>query len=223
MSTSSRQIPRDAQVIQAILKDMGVTEYEPRVVNQLLEFVYRYVTTVLDDAKAYANHAKKKGIDLDDVKLAVSMQMEQSFTTPPPREILMEVARSKNSTPLPTIKPHCGIRLPPDRYCLSACNYKLKVPKKTGTKSSISTSSTSSPRMSGVLGGRAVIRPNSPAVRVQTRPIVKVNTSGASGPKIQIAVPSLPTASINLPLPPQDSEGSKGIKREREEDDYDAP
>lgn len=135
----------------------------------------------------------------------------------------MEVARSKNSTPLPTIKPHCGIRLPPDRYCLSACNYKLKVPKKTGTKSSISTSSTSSPRMSGVLGGRAVIRPNSPAVRVQTRPIVKVNTSGASGPKIQIAVPSLPTASINLPLPPQDSEGSKGIKREREEDDYDAP
>lgn len=37
---STRQIPRDAQVIQAILKDMGITEYEPRVVNQLLEFVY---------------------------------------------------------------------------------------------------------------------------------------------------------------------------------------
>ena len=45
------------------------------------------MTTVLDDAKAYANHAKKKGIDLDDVKLAVSMQMEQSFTSPPPREV----------------------------------------------------------------------------------------------------------------------------------------
>ena len=42
MSTS-RQIPRDAQVIQAILKDMGITEYEPRVVNQLLEFVYRTI------------------------------------------------------------------------------------------------------------------------------------------------------------------------------------
>lgn len=48
-----------------------------------------YVTTVLDDAKAYANHAKKKGIDLDDVKLAVSMQMEQSFTSPPPREVTL--------------------------------------------------------------------------------------------------------------------------------------
>lgn len=28
--------------------------------------------------------------------------------------------------PLPAIKPHCGLRLPPDRYCLSACNYKLR-------------------------------------------------------------------------------------------------
>ena len=37
----TKQIPRDAQVIQAILKDMGIAEYEPRVVNQLLEFVYR--------------------------------------------------------------------------------------------------------------------------------------------------------------------------------------
>ena len=49
------------------------------------------MTTVLDDAKAYANHAKKKGIDLDDVKLAVSMQMEQSFTSPPPREVKIEL------------------------------------------------------------------------------------------------------------------------------------
>ena len=36
----STKIPRDAQVVQAILKDMGISDYEPRVVNQLLEFVY---------------------------------------------------------------------------------------------------------------------------------------------------------------------------------------
>ena len=29
----------------------GVKEYEPRVVNQLLDFVYRYVTDVLQDAE----------------------------------------------------------------------------------------------------------------------------------------------------------------------------
>ena len=37
----STKTPRDAQVIQTILKDMGITEYEPRVINQLLEFIYR--------------------------------------------------------------------------------------------------------------------------------------------------------------------------------------
>lgn len=33
--------PRDAQVMTAILKDMGVTDYEPRLINQMLEFTYR--------------------------------------------------------------------------------------------------------------------------------------------------------------------------------------
>lgn len=32
--------PRDVQVIQSILKDMGVTDYEPAVVSQLLDFTY---------------------------------------------------------------------------------------------------------------------------------------------------------------------------------------
>lgn len=29
-----------AQVMIQILKDMGITEYEPRVINQMLEFTY---------------------------------------------------------------------------------------------------------------------------------------------------------------------------------------
>lgn len=36
-------IPHDAQVMQAILKDMGITDYEPRVISQMLEFAYRYI------------------------------------------------------------------------------------------------------------------------------------------------------------------------------------
>jgi hypothetical protein len=31
--------------------DVGIQDFEPRVINQLLEFTYRYVTTILDDAK----------------------------------------------------------------------------------------------------------------------------------------------------------------------------
>ena len=33
--------PRDAAVMEAILKEMGVEEYEPNVVHQMLEFSYR--------------------------------------------------------------------------------------------------------------------------------------------------------------------------------------
>lgn len=116
VNNQTKHIPKDAQVIMSIMKEVGITDYEPRVVNQLLEFTYRYVTSILDDARVFANHAKKKTIDLDDVRLAVQMQLDKSFTSPPPREVLLEIARVKNVNPLPLIKPHCGLRLPPDRY-----------------------------------------------------------------------------------------------------------
>lgn len=90
------------------------------------EFLTGYVTCILDDSRVYANHAKKKFIDLDDVRLAVKMQLERTFTNPPPRDVLLEVARAKNNVPLPFVKPNNGLRLPPDRYCLNSTNYRLK-------------------------------------------------------------------------------------------------
>lgn len=32
---------KDAQTMVSVLKDMGIDEYEPKIVNQLLEFSYR--------------------------------------------------------------------------------------------------------------------------------------------------------------------------------------
>uniref|UniRef100_A0A023FV89 Putative transcription initiation factor n=1 Tax=Amblyomma parvum TaxID=251391 RepID=A0A023FV89_AMBPA len=125
-----KSTPKDAQVMSAILKDMGIGEYEPRVINQMLEFTYRYVTNILDDARLFSAHAKKRAVDVDDVRLAIQMQADKSFTSPPPRDLLMEIARQKNSTPLPLIKANAGPRLPPDRYSLTACNYRLKSAKK---------------------------------------------------------------------------------------------
>ena len=125
-TTGPKIAPKDGQVIAAILKDCGVTEYEPRVVQQLLEFVYRYVTTVLEDAQVYSTYAKKKSIDADDVRLSVQLLQEKMFTSPPPRELLVEIARHRNSIPLPPIKSHAGPRLPSDRYSLISCNYKYK-------------------------------------------------------------------------------------------------
>ncbi len=37
----SRVNPKDALVMASILKEMGVNEYEPRLINQMLEFSYR--------------------------------------------------------------------------------------------------------------------------------------------------------------------------------------
>ncbi|XP_078122552.1 transcription initiation factor TFIID subunit 9 [Sander vitreus] len=133
--SAPKTIPKDAQVMIQILKDMGITEYEPRVINQMLEFTYRYVTTIIEDAKIYATHAKKSSVDADDIKLAIQCRMDQSFTSPPPRDFLLEVARQKNQTPLPLIKPYTGPRLPPDRYCLTAPNYRLKSIQKKVTSS----------------------------------------------------------------------------------------
>jgi transcription initiation factor TFIID subunit 9B len=39
--STTKQIPRDAVVMQSLLKEMGVTLHEPRVINQMLDFVYR--------------------------------------------------------------------------------------------------------------------------------------------------------------------------------------
>lgn len=36
-----KHVPKDAQVIMSIMKDMGIVDYEPKVINQLLEFTYR--------------------------------------------------------------------------------------------------------------------------------------------------------------------------------------
>lgn len=46
-----------------------------------------YVTDILDDAKVYSQHANKKNLDADDVKLAVQCRTERSFTNPPPRDV----------------------------------------------------------------------------------------------------------------------------------------
>ena len=38
---TNKSQPKDAQVMAAILKEMGVHEYEPRIINQMLDFSYR--------------------------------------------------------------------------------------------------------------------------------------------------------------------------------------
>jgi len=118
-------LPRDAKVVALILKSMGVEDYEPRVLNQFLEFLHRYTTDVLQDAQVFCEHSNKTEIDLDDVRLAIQSRVNQSFTQPPSREVLLELAHKKNSIPLPLL-PKSGVHLPPEAYCLTASNFQLE-------------------------------------------------------------------------------------------------
>lgn len=231
-----KHIPKDAQVIMSIMKDMGITDYEPKVINQLLEFTYRYVTCILDDSRIYANHAKKKFIDLDDVRLAVKMQLERSFTNPPPRDVLLDVARAKNTVPLPFVKPNNGLRLPPDRYCLNATNYKLKnATKKTVTKPIHSlvgnniSGGQSRIKVEGNKTGLSIVkRPGTltTVARTQTisipKPVLKFSTAptGTATVKAQVAKPKIQVSSGQT-MPPIKMETDDILKRKREDDDYD--
>ncbi|XP_043284728.1 transcription initiation factor TFIID subunit 9 [Venturia canescens] len=238
--SSLKHIPKDAQVIMSIMKDMGIADYEPKVINQLLEFTYRYITCILDDSKIYANHAKKKFIDLDDVRLAVKMQLDRTFTNPPPRDVLLDVARAKNNIPLPFVKPNNGLRLPPDRYCLNATNYRLKNIVKKPAGKSIHTmgnstmgggSVTARVKSEGNKTNLSIVkRPATLATvaRTQTisipKPVFKFSTGSttsgagktpATKPKIQI--------STSQPAPAIKMETDETNKRKREDDDYDVP
>eukprot|EP01132_Coremiostelium_polycephalum_P004604 gene4604-5750_t len=121
--------PRDSRVIKSILKTMGVQNHDPRVVNQLLEFMYKYVYEVLQDSVVYSEHSGKTNIDITDVRLAIQSRVNYSFTSPPPRELLLSIAEEKNKIPLPPIPDRYGILLPPDEYCLTNSNYQVNPPK----------------------------------------------------------------------------------------------
>ncbi|MFH4982778.1 hypothetical protein AB6A40_009487 [Gnathostoma spinigerum] len=119
-------VPRDAQVMQAMLREMGVTDFEPRVVSQLLEFAYRYTTEILEDARSISEHAGKKQIDESDVQFAVDNASCSWRSLRPDRQLMIELAEQKNVIPLPPIRVNFGLRLPNDRFCLVQPNVQWK-------------------------------------------------------------------------------------------------
>ncbi|KAK6790959.1 hypothetical protein RDI58_010040 [Solanum bulbocastanum] len=123
-------LPRDAKIVKTLLKSMGVDDYEPRVVHQFLELWYRYVVDVLTDAQVYSEHAGKASIDSDDIKLAIQSKVNFSFSQPPPREVLLELARNRNKIPLPKSIAGSGVPLPPEQDTLINPNYQLAIAKK---------------------------------------------------------------------------------------------
>ena len=124
----------------------------------------------------------------------------------------MDIARGRNIAPLPLIKPHCGLRLPPDRYCLIAANYKLRAaqPKKI-TKSALdagrSTIKTQIKSISGVAAKRqnvTTVLPKSQTVTIP-KPVFKFSST---------------TKTVTTKVKQIDTDDETSSKRKRDEDDF---
>ena len=68
-----------------------------KVCSNIVHTFTGYITNVLEDAKVYSEHAKKKEIDVSDVQLAIEAKMNHSFTPPPPREASTIVMKQLSS------------------------------------------------------------------------------------------------------------------------------
>ncbi|NXJ11171.1 TAF9 factor, partial [Odontophorus gujanensis] len=102
---------------------------------------------------------------------------------------LLDIARQKNQTPLPLIKPYSGPRLPPDRYCLTAPNYRLKSLQK---KVASSAGRITVPRLSV---GAVSSRPSTPTLGTPSAQTVSVSTKvgtpvSLTGQRFTVQIPS---------------------------------
>jgi len=94
-----------------------------------------YVIEILQDSLVYADHAGRGDVELDDVRLAIQARVNYSFSPPPSRETTMALAAERNKQPLPPIVEKLGVRLPPEKYCLTSINYRpLPKPAQPATK-----------------------------------------------------------------------------------------
>lgn len=121
-----QQVPREAKMAALLLSAAGVAECEPRVVQQMIEFMYRYSTDVLQEAAQLAEHAGKTEVDTDDLRLAVRSQLRHMFVQPPARDFMMEMAARRNAIPLPPCDDAgYGPRIPSDSSTLLGASYRV--------------------------------------------------------------------------------------------------
>lgn len=121
---SSSSAPRDAATVDEILRSMGVTDYEPGVLHQLLTFMHAHCAEVFSEGADYAAHAGRTAVECEDVRLACRLKSAEAQVTSAP--FLEWLARERNGQPLPAAPTSTsGIQLPPQKFCLLAANYDL--------------------------------------------------------------------------------------------------
>lgn len=101
---SSEQVPKEAKIASLLLNSSGIQECEPKVVQQLMEFMFskkfklifdsiccivelEYSTEVLQLSSVYSDHAQKSQIDCSDVRMAIKSLSKKSQNPALEREV----------------------------------------------------------------------------------------------------------------------------------------
>ncbi|GAX85543.1 hypothetical protein CEUSTIGMA_g12958.t1 [Chlamydomonas eustigma] len=128
MKADSNHPPGIAVKIQQLLESMGANDFEPRVVNQLQDFMFKYVTDTLLDAESYAEHAGKPAgtVEMNDVMLAIQARTAYTFVQPPSQDMLSTVADRVNAREIPKFPAQkSGLLIPEDKDCITSQSYQL--------------------------------------------------------------------------------------------------
>lgn len=140
MTNEQAAIPRDVRLLHLIFATQNIYSYQDHVPLQLMDFAYRYTTGTLQDATIYSDHAHASGshisnagnagtnaqLTTEDIRLAIAARTNYQFKPVPPKELLLELAAERNKKPLPAVIPTWGIRLPPEKYCLTGKDWVLE-------------------------------------------------------------------------------------------------
>ncbi|KAM0720483.1 hypothetical protein Q7P37_004619 [Cladosporium fusiforme] len=138
--TGDSKRPRDARLIHTVLQNLGVQSYQERVPLQLLDFAYRYTSSILSDslrlsAEGYTSSAQEKrratagddgsNITVTALRQAIASRQGYAFEPALPKEFMLEQATERNRVALPRVERGFGVQLPEEKYCLTGVGWGL--------------------------------------------------------------------------------------------------
>lgn len=114
----------------------GITDYEPQIIHQLLDYMYSYTASVLQDASLIHSQTttdKKSDVEitLNDIMAAIDFKGQRggAVSTTVTREMLQRAAQRINKEMLPELEERHGIRRPADIESLVMPTFQIAAKK----------------------------------------------------------------------------------------------
>ena len=113
-------MPILARNLSLLLQSLNI-KYDQNVLPLTLEYVHKWITTLLLDAYQISSDNK---ITVEDIKQTITSRVQWEFIPVPSRTMFAKLADQLNTKPLPMIKEVAGLRLPDDNDCLAYSSFK---------------------------------------------------------------------------------------------------